>query len=101
MMTAKRPTPTAIAAGRLRPALLGVRDAAPSTVAPMLSTGTRSDLEQLGFLVLEHVVDLVDVLLGQAVQTLLGRTDLVLAELAVLQRALEVLLGVPAHVADG
>src|SRR4051812_3796657 len=96
-----RPAPTPIAAGRLRPALLGVRDVAPSAAAPMLSTATRSDLEQLGFLVLEDLVDLVDVLLGHAVEALLGAADLVLTELAVLERALEVLLGVPPHVAHG
>src|SRR6478736_1382463 len=100
-MTAQRPTPTAIAAGRFRPALLGVRDAAPSAVAPMLSTATRSDLEQLGFLVLQDLVDLVHVLLGHAVEALLGRAHLVFTELAVLERALEVLLGVATYVANG
>src|SRR6187200_2809250 len=100
-MTRARAIPTAIAAGRLRPALLGVRDAAPSAVAPMLSTATRSDLEQLGFLVLQDVVDLVHVLLRHAVEALLGRAHLVLAELTVLERALEVLLGMATHVADG
>src|SRR6188472_815578 len=100
-MTMARATPTAIAAGRLRPALLGVRDTAPSAAAPMLSTATRSDLEQLGFLVLQNLVDEVNVLPGQAVQPLLGGAHLVLTELAFLEGTLEVLLGVPTNVAYG
>src|SRR4051812_3475672 len=100
-MTTPRPRPTAIAAGRFRPALPADRDAVPSAVDPMLSTATRSDLEQLGFLVLQDIVDQVDVLLGHAVEPLLSRAHLVLAQLTVLERALEVLLGMPAHVAYG
>ena len=65
-------------------------------------TGERrtSDLEQLGFLVLEQLVDRVDVLLGQRVELLLGAGAVVLADLAVLDELVELLLGLAADVAD-
>ncbi len=62
---ATSPTPTAIAAGRSRPAdrfFLG--GAAAWSVT--------SDLEELGFLGLEQLVDLLLVLLGEGVELLLG-----------------------------
>src|SRR5690606_2359330 len=52
-----------------------------------------SDLEQLGLLVLEHLVDGVGVVLGEGVEPLLGAGDVVLADLAVLLELLEALLG--------
>src|SRR5690606_15426149 len=59
------------------------------------SNGCRgtSDLEQLGFLVLDQVVDLLDVLVGQRLQLLLGLVDVVLADLAVLLQPLQLFLG--------
>src|SRR4051794_27503205 len=60
-----------------------------------------SDLEQLGLLVLHRVVDAVGVLGGQVVELLLGTTDVVLARLAVLDEAVELLLRPTADVADG
>src|SRR6476660_8335046 len=58
-----------------------------------LGASRPSDLEQLGLLVLQHLVDRVGVLLGDGVQTLLGAGHVVLADLAVLLELLEVLLG--------
>src|SRR6478672_1728199 len=58
-----------------------------------------SDLEQLGFLVLEQVVDLVGVGLGHRVEALLGPGHVVLADLAVLLELLQALLGRAADVA--
>src|SRR5215210_375738 len=97
-----------MAAGRLRPARPWAGTAAdapcePSPgplvgggvpVAPVTGTpdpsprwpATRSDGEQLGFLVLEDVVDGVGVLLGGSVQLLLGAGHLVLAHLHVLDQ---------------
>jgi hypothetical protein len=49
-----------------------------------LSFDTASDLEQFGFLVLKHLVDLRDIPMGQLVELLLGPPDLVLACLAIL-----------------
>src|SRR3954462_14284842 len=60
-----------------------------------------SDLEQLALLVLDRLVDLVDVLRGQVLELLLRAAHLVLARLAVLGDAVELLLGPPAHVAHG
>src|SRR4051812_7881749 len=100
-----RPTPTA--ARRSRPAL----DAGGSATAVAAASAggpsgeasfivvARSDLEQLGFLVLEHVVDLVDMLLRHRLELLLGARALVLADVAVLDELLERRLGVAAHVA--
>src|SRR5262245_39840900 len=59
-----------------------------------------SDLEELGFLVLEEVVDLVGVVLRHPVEPLLGAGDVVLAGLAVLLHLLQALLRVPSEVAD-
>jgi hypothetical protein len=54
-----------------------------------------SDLEQLGFLVPQQIVDLVDVLLGHAVEPLLRRRHVVPADVAVLLQLVQRLLGVP------
>src|ERR1700737_3090783 len=82
--TAPRVAPTAMAAGRLRPArdFLGVSGAA-------TEFGRRSDLEQLAFLVLDALVDLPDILVGGLVEVLLRVFDLVLSGLAVLFDAVE------------
>src|SRR3954469_598248 len=61
----------------------------------------RSDLEQLGLLVLEQVVDGVRVLLGRGVETLLGTRHVVLPDLVVLLHLLQLLLRVTPEVADG
>src|ERR671914_143994 len=62
--------------------------------------GGGSDLEQLGFLVLEQLIDRVGVRLGDRIEALLRAGDVVLAHLAVLLEALEVLLGGAAQVTD-
>src|SRR6516164_4122475 len=95
------PAPTAIAAGRLRPVLI-VRVGGLCVVLTGLSFGTRgpSDLEQLGFLVLEQIVDLGDVAVGQLLQLALGAPDVILADIAVLHHLVEGVLGVPPDVTD-
>src|SRR5919107_4282242 len=60
-----------------------------------------SDLEQLGLLVLDRLVDAVHVLGGQVVELLLRAVHVVLAGLAVLGDPVELLLGAAADVADG
>src|SRR4051812_49143717 len=74
MTIATRPTPTAIDAGRLRPARLVLSATAgmisPSGVSSSGETGGvsswgDSDLKELCLFVLEHLVDDLDVLLGQ------------------------------------
>src|SRR5438552_8152720 len=76
-----RPTPSA--AGRFRPARRGARApgvlSSPGTAAPAgPSTGT-SDLEELGFLVLEQLVHLPHVGVGELVEFPLRPVNLVLA----------------------
>src|SRR5690606_4272991 len=71
----------------------------PDRTTPVTVTGRRSDLEQLGLLVLEHLVDLGDVLLGELVELLLRPPGLVLADLALLDQLVEGVLGVAADVA--
>src|SRR5690349_20751836 len=81
-ISATRPTPEAIAAGRSRPArlFLGAGSDGPPSGAGVVSERVAmrveprevSDLQQLGLLVLEHLVDVVDVLLGHSVEALLG-----------------------------
>jgi hypothetical protein len=89
-----QPTPTPIAAGRLRPGprrrrcglIDSVATRAAASRCPCLALPYpvwRSDLEQLGFLVLDHLVDGRHVLLGGLVELLLRPPDLVLAGLAV------------------
>src|SRR5690606_37600129 len=63
-------------------------------------SGHRSDFEQLGFLVLDQVVDLVDVLVGGVLQLLLGAAHLVLTGLAVARDAVQLLHRLAADVAD-
>src|SRR6478752_5146419 len=110
-----RPTPTA--ARRSRPAFgVGGGSGASSTVpwsgasgrpsvGSAVSAGAsvivvqRSDVEELGLLVLEQVVDQVDVPLGDRLELLLGARALVLADVAVLDELLEGGLGVAADVA--
>ena len=94
-MIAPIETPTTIAATRLRPsrADFSCRGAAACpgvNGGPAEANGrsreaevdTGSDFEELGFLVLHQVVDLVDVLVDRGLQLLLGAGDLVLAGLA-------------------
>src|ERR1700738_448785 len=85
--TAPRVAPTAMAAGRLRPArdFLGVSGAA----TEFGRRSVRSDLEQLAFLVLDELVVLPDILVGGLVEVLLRVFDLVLSGLAVLFDAVE------------
>src|SRR4051812_9484681 len=97
MMTAPKPTPTPIAAGRLRPA----REAGAEGALIPLVEARSSDLEQLGFLVLDQVVDLGDVPVGDRLQLLLGAGDVVLAHLAVLGQLVQGVLRAAADVADG
>src|SRR3954465_4365572 len=111
-----------MAAGRLRPArpcggtaadapcepspgplVGGGGPAAPGTGTPDPSPrwpATRSDGEQLGFLVLEDVVDGVGVLLGGGVELLLRSGDLVLADLLVLHHLVQSVLGRAAGAAN-
>src|SRR5690349_23221061 len=97
-MTAPSPRPTPMAAGRLRPARVrrsgggtgcigtGSSGEPPSASWSVViwSCGRPSDLEELGLLVLDELVDRGDVLLGDLLQLLLGPRDVVLADLAVL-----------------
>src|SRR4051794_27378185 len=117
MPASRRLTP--IAAGRLRPARVrrsgggtgcigtGSSGDPPSACWSVVNVsrvsradGRSSDLEELGLLVLHQVVDLAHVLVGDLLQLLLGACDVVLADLAVLGQAVQLVLGVPAHVAD-
>src|SRR5688572_21798971 len=95
MTMATSATPTPIAAGRLRPARL-VFSRASADVGSV-----SSDLKELGLFVLEQLVDDVDVLLGEAVETLLGAGGVVLADLGVLLGLVDRLLGRAAHAAHG
>src|SRR4051794_38305834 len=90
MIAAPRTTPDAIAAGRLRPARLTWGGTGVAGVEGTSGRGgggddigrsglrEASDLEQLGLLVLEQLVDLVGVLLGDPIEPLLGAGDVVL-----------------------
>src|SRR5690606_1219 len=60
-----------------------------------------SELEQLRFLVLEHLVDVRDLPVGELVQLALGPPAFILAGLAVPDDPVELLLGLAADVADG
>src|SRR5690554_4314704 len=112
--SASRPRPTPIAAGRLRPARppgfggAGVTRArwAPAWIwricrrvsggSPPVVLTACSDLEQLSLLAGEKLVDGVDALLRQALELLLRTVDLVLADVAVLLQAVELVLGLAA-----
>src|ERR1700758_2440120 len=90
--TAPIDTPTAIAAGKLRPARdaffaagsSGGVPASASVVATDLVAERSLDLQQLAFFVLDKLIDLGDVLVGGLVQILFRAADLVLTGLAVL-----------------
>src|SRR5690242_974054 len=64
------------------------------------SCAVTSDLEELGFLVLHEVVDLGDVARRDALELLLGAPGLVLAGLAVLDDALQLVHRRAPHAAD-
>src|SRR5579859_3377291 len=118
MITAPQPSPTRIAARRSRPAreVLGSalvagagasvtagRDRCPASraTAPVADrVEVSSDLEQLGFLGLDDVLDGVGVLRGQLVELSLGTMHVVLADLAVLGELVERILRVPSDRAD-
>src|SRR3954447_18287511 len=118
-MTAPSPSPTAIAAGRLRPARVrrsgggtGCIGTGSSGEPPSASwsvdivsrvsraDGRPSDLEELGLLVLEQLVDVTHVFLGDLLELLLRAVRVVLADLAVLGQPVQLVLRVPANVAD-
>src|SRR6266704_1587852 len=96
-------SPTPSAAGRFRPTRTGARAPAvlssPGTAPAGPSTAT-SDLEELGFLVLEQLVHLPHVGVGQLVEFPLCPVNLVLARFPALDQLVECVLGVPADVAD-
>src|SRR4051794_39868704 len=106
MIATPSTTPDKIATGRLRPARL-VLGGVVSSPIPADAGGVSEelmaggcevlDLEQLGFLVLEHLVDLVDVLLGDAVEPLLRAGHVVLPDVAVGTELLQRLLGVTTY----
>src|SRR5438874_2129437 len=96
-----------IATGRSRPARPGADGGAASTgVAAVASALMRvllgsSYLEELGFLVLEGVVGLLDEVVGELLQLLLRACHVVLADLAVAGVLVECFFRVPADVTDG
>src|SRR5262245_52866080 len=101
-MTVPNPTPTQIAAGRFRPARDRRRTS--GTIAAARSgeeAVTGSDFEQLGLLVLDQIVDLVDVSIGGALQLLLRAPHLVLAGLTVAGDAVQLLHRFAADAAHG
>ena len=61
----------------------------------------RSDLHDLGFFVLQQLVDRVDVLVGELLHLFLGAVLLVGPDLARVDELLQVVHDVAAHVADG
>src|ERR1700761_2060304 len=115
MVTARAP-PTAIAAGRFRPArdFFGLfcffasgcwTEPSAGMSAPVSVSATASsaegplDLQQLAFFVFDQVIDLGHVLVRGLVQVLLGARNLVLAGLAVLADAVQFLHRLAADVA--
>src|SRR5581483_754208 len=89
-------TPTAIAAGKLRPA----RDVfVASGSATEFGRSVCLDLEQLAFFVLDELVDLPGVGVGGLLEFLLGVLDFVLAGLAVLFDPVQLLHRLAADVA--
>src|SRR3954452_16087013 len=124
--TAPIASPTPIAIGRVRPARGGLGSSAgsssaagsagsaePPGSADRAGAGRRgrdaeegmdsvtSDLEELGFLVLHEIVHLRHVAGGHALELLLGPLLLVLANLPVLDDALQLVHRGAAHAADG
>src|SRR6185312_9857829 len=63
--------------------------------------GARSDLHDLGFLVLEQLVDPGDVLVGELLDVPLGPALLVVPDVTVAHELLEVAHDVAPHVAHG
>src|SRR5690606_8069593 len=61
----------------------------------------RSDRHQFLFLALDHLVHVLDRLVGDLLDLVLGAAHVVLGDLLFLQQVLDLLVGVAAHVADG
>src|SRR5579862_6988763 len=61
----------------------------------------RSDLHDLGFFVLQQIVDLPDVLVGELLHSRLRRALVVVADVAVPHALLEMLDRVAPHVSNG
>src|SRR5499427_10508482 len=97
-------SPTPSAAGRFRPARTGARapgvPSAPDAAAPAGPSPGTSDLEELGFLVLEQLVHLPHVGVGELVELPLGPANLVLARVPALDQLVQRVLGIAADVAD-
>src|SRR5436305_567399 len=112
-MVNARTAPTAIAAGRLRPARDFFRLPAGGSctessagMPPPVSVSATDvfaerplDLQQLAFLVFDQVFDLVHVLLGGLIQILLSPRDLILTGFAVFADAVQLLHRLAADVA--
>src|SRR5690606_442595 len=92
---AQRPLPSMMTA-RWRGT--GVRSGADMRVMRMAD---RSDRHQFLFLGLDHLVDVLDRLVGDLLDLVLGAAHVVLADLLFLQQVLDLLVGVAADVADG
>src|SRR5215470_10865621 len=86
-------SPTPSAAGRFRPARTGARapgvPSAPGTASPAGPSPGTSDLEELGFLVLEQLVHLSYIGVGELVEFPLGPVNLVLARFPALDQLVE------------
>src|SRR6185436_5105124 len=104
-MTPKpRNAPTAMAAGRSRPAREVFFGWVSATGCGCLRggfAGNASDLQQLTFLVLDQIVDLAHVLRGGLVEVLFRPADLVLARFAVLLDPGQLLHRLAADVSHG
>src|SRR3989442_15451191 len=68
--------------------------------APERARRRSSDLHELLLLAFQHLVDLRDELVGDLLQLALGAMAFVLGGLAFLDVAIDLLFGVPPHVAD-
>src|SRR5580700_10164588 len=91
-----RTTPTPMATGRLRPARpLGFSESLASSAAVVTL-----DLEELGFLVLEQLVDLRLVGMGEVVEFALGPVHVVLARVPALDHLVQGVFGVTPDVPD-
>src|SRR6266540_1807025 len=95
-----------LAAQRPFPSMMIATDRATSSRAPSATatgSGARRalDLEDLRFLALEQLVDLLRVLVGQLLDALLGAVLLVLPDLTLVHELLEVVHDVAADVSDG
>src|SRR5690606_684065 len=110
-LTARAPARWPMARGRRRrwaqrplPSMMIARwrgtDATVALVAVMRSAD-RSDRHQFLFLALDHLVDVLDRLVGDLLDLVLGAAHVVLGDLLFLQQVLDLLVGVAAHVADG